>query len=51
MEDRLPASLRTCWLLLQKSSALTVLKSALASAWSLCDRYEQELDIIYIKYR
>jgi hypothetical protein len=25
--------------------------SALASAWILCDRYEQELNIIHIKYR
>lgn len=51
VEDRPPASLRTRWSLSQKSSASTVPKSALASAWSLCDRYEQELDIIHIKYR
>ncbi|UPX13402.1 uncharacterized protein EKO05_0003911 [Ascochyta rabiei] len=51
VKDRLSASSRTRWSLSQKSSASTVPKSALASAWSLCDRYEQELDIIYIKYR
>lgn len=51
VEDRPPASSRTRWSLSQKSSSSTVPKSALASAWSLCDRYEQELDIIHIKYR
>ncbi|UPX16739.1 uncharacterized protein EKO05_0007126 [Ascochyta rabiei] len=50
-ETRPPASSRSRWQLSQKSSALTVLQSALASAWSLCDCYEQELDIIHIKYR
>jgi hypothetical protein len=50
-ETRPPASSRSRWQLLQKSSFSTVPQSALASAWSLCDRYEQELDIIHIKYR
>jgi hypothetical protein len=51
VDNRPPASSRTHWSLSQKSSTSTVPKSALASAWSLCDRYEQELDIIHIKYR
>jgi hypothetical protein len=51
VDSRPPASSRTRWSLSQKSSSSTVPKSALASAWSLCDRYEQELDIIHIKYR
>jgi hypothetical protein len=50
-ESRPPASSRSRWQLSQKSSSSTVPQSALASAWSLCDRYEQELDIIHIKYR
>ncbi|UPX19610.1 uncharacterized protein EKO05_0009868 [Ascochyta rabiei] len=50
-ETHPPASSRSRWQLSQKSSASTVLQSALASAWSLCDRYKQELDIIHIKYR
>ena len=50
-ETRPPASSRSRWQLSQKSSSLTVPQSALASAWSLCDCYEQELDIIHIKYR
>jgi hypothetical protein len=50
-ENRPPASSRSRRLLSQKSNASTVPNSALASAWNLCDRYEQELDIIHIKYR
>ncbi|KAF1924231.1 uncharacterized protein M421DRAFT_8896, partial [Didymella exigua CBS 183.55] len=51
VENRPPASSRGRWSLSQKSSTSTVPESALASAWSLCDRYEQELDVIHIKYR
>ncbi|KAK7177754.1 hypothetical protein PSPO01_16195 [Paraphaeosphaeria sporulosa] len=47
-EIRPPAASRSRWQLSQKS---IVLQSALVSAWSQCDRYEQELDIIHIKYR
>ncbi|UPX16738.1 uncharacterized protein EKO05_0007125 [Ascochyta rabiei] len=42
VEDRPPASSRTRWSLSQKNSSSTVPKSALASAWSLCDRYKQD---------
>ena len=50
-ENRPPASSRGRSSLSQKSSTPTASQSALASAWSLCDRYEQELNIIHIKYR
>lgn len=50
-DARPPASSRGRWQLSQRSSSSTVPQSALASAWRLCDRYEQELDIIHIKYR
>jgi hypothetical protein len=50
-EARPPASSRSRWQLSQRSGHSNVPQSALASAWSLCDRYEQELDIIHIKYR
>lgn len=33
------------------STASTTATSALAAAWTFCDRYEQDLDIIHIKYR
>lgn len=42
-----PASSRTRW----SPSSSAAPQSALSAAWSLCDRYEQELDIIHIKYR
>lgn len=35
----------------QPSTASTIPATTLASAWSLCDRYEQELDIMHIRYR
>lgn len=35
----------------QKSLFGHLSHSALASAWRLCDRYEQELDVMHIKYR
>jgi hypothetical protein len=44
-------SSRGCWQLSQRGSYSIVSQSALASAWSLCDRYEKELDITRIKYR
>jgi hypothetical protein len=34
-----------------ESSATAALRSAFAFAWGLCDRYEQELEIIHIMYR
>ncbi|KAJ4342108.1 hypothetical protein N0V95_007044 [Ascochyta clinopodiicola] len=50
VEARPPASSRGCWQLSRRGSPSMISQSALASAWSLCDRYEQELDIIHIKY-
>jgi hypothetical protein len=34
-----------------KTSSQDASRSAIASAWRLCDRYEQELDVMHIKYR